>query len=152
MIVIENFNQVLAQIETERGISRAVIISAIEQALVSACKRKFHDDSVLNAHLDPLSGEAKIFQHKVVSSSVENSDLEISLQDAKEIEPAAKLGGEILFDVTPSDFGRLAAQTAKQVIIQRIREAEKTVIFDEFQGSPIQIVSLGTQDAYEKSE
>ena len=143
MIVIDNFNQVLAQIESERGIARSVIISAIEQALVSACRRKFHDETILNAHLDPLSGEANIYHHKIVVTTPENPDMEISLEEAILVDSDAKIGGEVLFDVTPTDFGRIAAQTAKQVIIQRIREAEKTVIFDEFQ-EKIDTIITGT--------
>ena len=132
MIVIENLNQVLAQIETERGIGRAAILSAVEQALVSASRRKLGDYLQLRCELDPLTGQAHIFQTKTVVEEVEDADAEISLQDAQKMNPDALVDSNVEMDVTPNDFGRIAAQTAKQVIIQRIREAEKNVIFDEF--------------------
>ncbi len=132
MIVIENLNQVLAQIETERGIGRSAILSAIEQALVSASRRKLGDYLQLRCELDPLTGQAHIFQTKTVVEDVEDADAEISLKEAHKLNPDALLDSNVEMDVTPTDFGRIAAQTAKQVIIQRIREAEKNVIFDEF--------------------
>ena len=133
MLLIDNFRQVTAQIENERGIAPEVLISAIEQALVTACKKKLSEDLLLEATIDTNTGEAKIFQIKVVVNEVEDSDLQISLKDARKKDPTSKIDSEIKYDVTPSDFGRIAALTAKQVIIQRIREAEKSSIYEEFE-------------------
>lgn len=134
MLVIENLEQVLAQIESERGIDRTIIISAIEQALVSACRRKFSEETQLTAKLDLTTGSASIYRVRTVVKTVEDAELEVSLKEAQDIQPGADIGENIVEEVTPNDFGRIAAQTAKQVIIQRIREAEKSVIYDEFEG------------------
>lgn len=141
MIVIDNLNQVLAQIESERGISKEIIMSAIEQALVSACRRKFPEEADLRADLDPLSGHASIYRVFTVVDDVENDDAQLTLKEAKKQQSDIEVGGELIEDVTPDDFGRIAAQTAKQVIIQRIREAEKTMIFEEFTGKVGSIVT-----------
>lgn len=143
MILIDNFDQVAAQIETERGISKEALVFAVEQALVSACRKRFSDEANLEAKVDLLSGEAKIFQTKKVVKEVTDPILEILLAEAKEIESSAKVGEDISFEVTPTDFGRIAAQTAKQVIIQRIREAEKNVIYKEFKDKVGRII-IGT--------
>lgn len=132
MISIENFEQVAAQIESERGISKAELISAIEQALVSACRRRFPETAHLDAYMDPGTGNVEIFRKWEIVNEIEDDTAQILLADAKKQKKDAALGEFIEENVTPSDFGRIAAQTAKQVIIQRIREAEKNVIFDEF--------------------
>ena len=132
MILIDNFSQVVAQIESERGVSRDVLAEAIEQALVAACRKKFDEDAILEAVLDRDTGEATIFQVKTVVETVYDDYLEITLADAQKMHPQAELDQDLRFDVTPRDFGRIAAQTAKQVIVQRIREAEKNVIYEEY--------------------
>ncbi|MGE4169375.1 MAG: transcription termination factor NusA [Candidatus Margulisiibacteriota bacterium] len=132
MILIENFNQVTAQIESERGISKDILISAIEQALVSAVRKKFSEEALLEGHINSDSGEVKIYLRKTVVKKVADADLEILLKEAQALDPAAKVDGTVLIEIAYPEFGRIAAQTAKQVIIQRIREAEKNAIFDEF--------------------
>tara|TARA_A100001015_G_scaffold275987_1_gene333777 strand:- start:184 stop:1602 length:1419 start_codon:yes stop_codon:yes gene_type:complete len=133
MLVIENFKQVTAQIESERGITSEDLISAVEQALVSAVRKKFPENALLEATLDPETGEANIFRLFNVVESPEDSDFELNIEQAKEMDKKAKIDTDIRINITPEDFGRIAAQTAKQVIIQRIREAEKNVIYDEFE-------------------
>jgi N utilization substance protein A len=132
MISIENFEQVAAQIESERGITKADLVSAIEQALISACRRRFPEEAIIDAKMDHVTGAVEIYRKWEIVEEIEIEDAEILLADAKKQEKGAEIGGFIVEIVTPSDFGRIAAQTAKQVIIQRIREAEKNVIFDEF--------------------
>jgi len=143
MIVIDNFSQVAAQIENERGIAKETLVSAIEQALVSACRRKFHDDAILESHLNPDTGEARIFQLWNIVDEVENQHNEMTLDEAQKFRPAIETGEVLKNEVTPGDFGRIAAQTAKQVIIQRIREAEKNIIYTEFKDKVGQIL-VGT--------
>lgn len=132
MIVIDNFSQVVAQIESERGVSRETLAQAVEQALVAACRKRFDDEAILDAVLDRETGEVTVYQVKRVVGTVEDEQLEIALKDAKKMHPDAALDQELRFDVTPRDFGRIAAQTAKQVIVQRIREAEKNVVYAEY--------------------
>ncbi len=132
MIIIDNFSQVTAQIESERGISKEVLLQAIEQALISACRKRFPEEALLDATVDPETGESHIFQIKTIVKSVENADLELTLAQAKALGFTSKTGEDVKIEVTPTDFGRTAAQTAKQVIVQRIREAEKNAIFKDF--------------------
>jgi len=143
MIVIDNFSQVAAQIENERGITKETLVSAIEQALVSACRRKFHDDALLEGELNPETGEARIFQLWNVVEEVDNEYSEMDHEEAQKFRPSIEVGDVLRNEVTPGDFGRIAAQTAKQVIIQRIREAEKNIIYTEFKDKVGQIL-VGT--------
>ncbi|MBT5953966.1 transcription termination/antitermination protein NusA [bacterium] len=143
MILIDNFRQVTAQIESERGVPREVLISAIEQALVAACRRKVTEEAILEATIDPDSGEANIFQVFEVVDEVEDEDLHMKVEDARRKDPSVGVGSQIKVNITPSDFGRIAALTAKQVIVQRIREAEKQSIFEEFKDK-IGTVLIGT--------
>lgn len=141
MIVIENFSQVAAQIESERGITKLDLIDAISQALISASRKKFTEEAILEAQIDHLTGEATIFQKKLVVSEVQNPITEIALNDAVKIDSNLKEGDYLSEEVTFPDFGRIAAQTAKQVIIQRIREAEKNSIFKEFKDKSNQLIT-----------
>ena len=122
------------QLEREKGISKDVLVSSLCDALVAAYKKHIRDKDAENveAILDETTGEIGVFRTKVVVSEVENEDLEISLEDAKEIDEEVELDDEVKIEVTPENFGRIAAQSAKQVITQRIREAERRLVLDEF--------------------
>ena len=133
MIVIDNLLQVANQIETERGVSKDILFQAIEQALIAACRKKYHEEADVRADLNYESGEVKLFLQKEIVEEVYNDVFEIDQKDAKKLDSKAKLGDTIDIVVDDPDFGRMAAQTAKQVIIQRIREAEKDAVFSEFQ-------------------
>lgn len=141
MIIIDNLLQVANQIESERGVDKHVLFSAIEQALASACRKKYHDEVNTAVELNQLTGEARIYIVKVVVDEVEDENLEITKEAAKQFIPSPKLGDEVKIEDTSSDFGRLAAQTAKQVIVQRIREAEKDSVYDEFKDKVGQILT-----------
>ena len=133
MILIDNYSQVSAQIETERGISRESLAEAIETALVSACKRSYPEEVELDAHINSNTGEATIWELKEVVDKNPEEHTQITLSDAQKIQADIQLGDTLRKEITPSNFGRLAAQTAKQVIIQRIREAEKQSVYEDFQ-------------------
>lgn len=122
------------QLEREKGISKDVLVSSLCDALVAAYKKHIRDKDAENveAILDETTGEIGVFRTKVVVSEVENEDLEISLEDAKEIDEEVELDDEVKIEVTPENFGRIAAQSAKQVITQGIREAERKLVLDEF--------------------
>lgn len=132
----EAFEQALEQIEEEKGISREEIISMIEAALASAFRKDYGSKNQnVVVEFDPQNLSTKIFDIKMVVSEVVDPQKEITLEEAKEMDPKYKLGDEIKTDITPSEgtnFGRIAAQTAKQVIIQRLREAERNVMFSEY--------------------
>lgn len=122
------------QLERERGISKDVLIASLCDAMVAAYKKHMHIKEATNieAILDEQSGEIGVFRTKLVVNEVENEDEQISLKDAKEIDEDVELDDEVKIEVTPDQFGRIAAQSAKQVITQRIREAERNLVLAEF--------------------
>jgi len=122
----------LEQIEREKQISKEVLIEAIEAALISAYKRNFGSSQNVFVNVDRITGEVRVYAKKKVVETVENDLLEISLEQAHQISKKYDLGDYVDIEVTPKAFGRIAAQTAKQVVVQRIREAERGVIYDEF--------------------
>lgn len=119
-------------LEHDKGISRDVIVEAIEAALVSAYKRNFNQAQNVRVELNLENGSIRVFARKDVVDQVFDSRLEISLEEAHELNPVYKVGDVVELEVTPKDFGRIAAQTAKQVVTQRVREAERGIIYDEF--------------------
>ncbi len=122
------------ELERERGIAKDVIIASLEDAMVAAYKRhlRIKDATNIESILDEQTGEIGVFRTKVVVNEVEDPDTEISLEDAKEIDDEVEVDDEVKIEVTPEQFGRIAAQTAKQVITQRIRDAERNNILNEF--------------------
>ncbi len=118
----------------EKGISKEVVISSLCDAMVAAYKKHLRLKEIQNveAFLDEQSGEIGIFKGKTVVESVEDEDNEISLAEAKEIDEDVELGDEVKLEVTPEQFGRIAAQAANQVLTQRIREAERNLVLNEF--------------------
>ncbi|MGA9174260.1 MAG: transcription termination factor NusA, partial [Thermoactinomyces sp.] len=126
------FIEALEQLEKEKGISKDILIEAIEAALISGYKRNFHSAQNVRVDINRQSGEVRVFARKTVVEEVLDSRLEISLDAAREIDPNYQLGDIVEIEVTPADFGRIAAQTAKQVVTQRIREAERTAIYKDF--------------------
>lgn len=122
----------LTVLEKEKGISREVIIEAIEAALVSAYRRNFNQAQNVRVDLNLEAGTMRVFARKDIVEEVFDSRLEISLEEARAINPAYELEDVVEIEVTPKDFGRIAAQTAKQVVTQRVREAERGIIYSEF--------------------
>ncbi len=122
----------LDTLEAEKGVSKTIVIEALEAALISAYKRHYGQSQNVEVDFDENEGDINVYAVKEVTDEVMDSQLEISLKDAIAINPAYEVGDRIRFEVTPKDFGRIAAQTAKQVILQRVREAERSIIYDEF--------------------
>lgn len=129
-----NLNEVFEELEREKGISKEVVVSSLCDAMVAAYKKHLRIKEIENveAFLDEQSGEIGIFKGKTVVESVEDEDNEISLAEAKEIDEDVELGDEVKLEVTPEQFGRIAAQAANQVLTQRIREAERNLVLNEF--------------------
>ncbi|RSK27068.1 transcription termination/antitermination protein NusA [Bacillus sp. HMF5848] len=119
-------------LEKEKGISKDIIIEAIEAALISAYKRNFNQAQNVRVDFNQTTGSIRVFARKEVVDEVFDPRLEISLQEARIIDPNYDIGDVIELEVTPKNFGRIAAQTAKQVVTQRVREAERGVIYSEF--------------------
>ena len=120
---------------TERfGLPRETVMEALTAAMASAYRRAVNASAAqqVEARIDPETGDVRVFAEKEIVDSVENPETETTLKAAREVDPEAELGGMVLVDSTPEDFGRVAAQTAKQVILQRLREAERDAQYEEF--------------------
>ncbi|MGX7107513.1 transcription termination factor NusA [Hutsoniella sourekii] len=124
--------QAMDLLEEEKGISREVIKDALETALELAYKRNYDQAQNVEVVFDTETGSIKVYSVKEVVETNYDSTLEISLEEAREINRAYEIGDKIKFEVTPADFGRIATQTAKHVVMQRIREAERDLIYNEF--------------------
>ena len=122
----------LTILEKEKGISRDVLIDAIEAALISAYRRNFNQAQNVRIDLNLGNGSMRVFARKEVVDEVFDPRLEISLEEAQKINPNYVVEDVVELEVTPKDFGRIAAQTAKQVVTQRVREAERGIIYSEF--------------------
>ena len=122
----------LTALEKQKGISRDILVEAIEAALVTAYKRNFNQAQNVRVDLNLDKGTMKVYSRKDVVEEVEDDRLQISLEDAHKINPAYELEDIVEEEVTPRDFGRVAAQTAKQVVTQRVREAERGIIYEEY--------------------
>ena len=126
------FIEALNALEKERGIKKSVLISAFESALIVAYKRNYNSTGNVRAEVNGDTGEYHIYASKTVVEKVENPSQEISLERAKKVNPLYELGDVLEEEAFTKDFGRIAAQTAKQVMVQRIREAERGNIYDEY--------------------
>lgn len=135
--------EALHELEKERGIESDIVFEAIEAALISAYKKNFGSQPNANVRvqIDRITGEIKVFARQEIVEEATDERLEVSLENAQKIHPNYQLGDIIESEVTPRDFGRIAAQTAKQVVVQRIREAERSLIYDEFSNRESDIVT-----------
>ena len=137
------FMEALDELEKDRGIDKDILIDTIEQALLTAYKKNFGSAQNVRVEVDRVKGDVRVFSQRVVvdESDLYDTFLEIELKDAREISPNYELGDIIENEVTPKDFGRIAAQTAKQVVVQRIREAEREIVYNEFMDKENEIVT-----------
>lgn len=126
------FFDAIEQLEHEKGIPKEVLLEAIEAALISAYRRNFASAQNVRVHIERETGKIHVYAQKTIVEKVEDPRLEASLEEARIKNPSLGLGDVLEVEVTPRDFGRIAAQTAKQVVVQRIREAERGIIYEEF--------------------
>jgi N utilization substance protein A len=132
----------LEQLEEEKGISKEVIVEAIEAALLSAYKKNFGVTAQnMRIEVDRDTGEVRAFQIRTVTEEVEDPTTQIALVEVRQYDPSAAIGDTVELEVTPKDFGRIAAQTAKQVVVQRLREAEREMVYKEFRDREGDIVT-----------
>ena len=146
-----DFLTVLEYWEREKGISRDILVAAVEEALVSAAKKAVGPARELRCAIDPKSGDIKAFAKLIVSDKVLSKHDQISVFDARRIKADAQLGDEIEVEVTPTGFGRIAAQYAKQSLMQHVRRAEKQLILTEFKDRVGDIIS-GIVRRFERSD
>ena len=135
------FIRAIEELEKEKGISKDILIEAIELALVSAYKKNYGTSQNVRVSIDRDTGDIDVLMRKDVVDEVSDDLVEISIKDAMEIDPRYVTGDIIEYQVTPRDFGRIAAQTAKQVVVQRIREAERGMVFDDYINKQGEIVT-----------
>src|SRR5438445_10964847 len=147
----DDFLAVLEFWEREEGINRDVLVAAVEEALVSAAKKAVGPARELRVAIDRKSGDIRAFAKLVVSEKVISKHDQISLFDARRIKADAQLGEELEVEVTPTNFGRIASQNAKQALMQHLRRAEKELIYSEFKDRTGDIVS-GTVRRFERSD
>ncbi|MDP4160163.1 MAG: transcription termination factor NusA [Bacillota bacterium] len=143
------FIEALHELEKGRGISAEVLFEAIEAALISAYKKNFGSLQNVRVLIDRLTGEFKVYARKTIVETVEDARTQVGLEDARKLDPNYQLEDIVEYEVTPRDFGRIAAQTAKQVVVQRIREAERGMIYDEYVNREGDIVT-GVVQRYEQ--
>src|ERR671910_2667922 len=122
----QDVNRVIEQVSKEKGIDKSILIAALETAMVSAAKKTFGHQRKIEAQFNPEIGEVELFEAKTVVENVTDPAVEGDLNEAKEsLDPDAEIGDELLWKLDSSMFGRIAAQAAKQNIVQRVRDAER---------------------------
>lgn len=146
-----NLKHTIDQIVKEKGIDKSVVLEALEQAVLTAANKKFRNTRDLEAHYNPEIGEVELFEFVTVVDEVQDSYKEIDLEEAREEDPDVEIGDSIGMKMDASGFSRIAAQTAKQVIIQKVREAERETIFNEFMERQGEIIN-GVVRRFEKGD
>lgn len=136
-----DLNYVIEQVGKEKGIPKETIIEALEEAILSASKKKYGSHLDLEAHYNEELGEIEVFQFKTVVEEIKEPDMEIGEEDAKHHDPDCLIGDAIGIKLDTSSLGRIAAQTAKQIIIQKVRSAESDVIYNEYKGKKNEIIT-----------
>ena len=131
----------LEDLEKEKGIKKEYLLDSIETALVTAYKRNFDSLENVRVEMDRKTGATHVYSIKVAVEKVENSETQISMEEAKKINPDISEGETVEIEIVPRNFGRIAAQTAKQVIIQKLRELEREIIFNEYNDRKGEIVT-----------
>ncbi len=142
---------VIEYLQREKGIDKEVLIEAVEQALLQASKKSVGPARDLRIEIDRKTGEIRAFAKLKVVETVVNKHDEIALADARRRNPNVQIGEDVEVEVTPANFGRIAAQTAKQAMLQKIRQVEKNMVFEEFKGRAGDIIS-GTVRRFERSD
>ncbi len=133
--MLSDLNRVIEQVSKEKQIGREVIVKALEEAMLSAAKKTFGHEKNIEAKFNTELGEVELFEIKTVVERVEDTENQVTLELARtKIDPEAEVGDELLAKLPPEKFGRIAAQAAKQNIIQRVRDAERDIIYNEFKG------------------
>jgi transcription termination/antitermination protein NusA len=146
-----NLKNTIDQIVKEKGIDKMVVLEALEQAVLSAANKKYRNTRDLEAHYNEEIGEVELFEFVTVVDEVKDSYKEIDLEEAREVDPDVEIGDSLGMKMDASDFTRIAAQTAKQVIIQKVREAERETIYNEFIERKNELIN-GIVRRYEKGD
>jgi len=147
--MISDLSRIIDQVGKDKGIDKTILIDALEQALLAAARKKYGPKQEIEAKYNEEAGELELFQFKTVVKDVKNPPAEISLKEAKELDADVEIGDSLGTKIDIAEFGRIAAQTAKQVIIQRVKDAERENIFEDFKDRKGEVIS-GTVQRFEK--
>ena len=146
-----NLNHIIDQVVKDKGIDRDVLVEALESAVLSAANKKFRNTRDLEAHFNDEIGEVEVFEFVTVVDEVVDSYKEIDIEEAREIDPEVEVGDSLGMMLEAGSFSRIAAQTAKQVIIQKVREAEREGVYKEFKDRVGEVVN-GIVRRYERGD
>ena len=133
--------QIADAVAREKSIDRQIVVDAMQDAIAKAARSRYGAETDVHAEIHPKTGELRLARHLQVVETIENNSIEILLADARRHNPAAQIGDVIADPLPPFDFGRIAAQSAKQVIVQKVREAERDRQYDEFKDRVGEIVN-----------
>ena len=146
-----NLTHIIEQVGKDKGISKEILIDALETALLKAAEKRFGANKEIEAHYVEEAGEIELFLFKDVVEEVEDPDLHISFEDARKLDPECVIGDSIGVKLDSKEFGRIDAQTAKQIIIQKVREAERNIVFNEYNDKKGEIIT-GIVQRFDKGD
>ena len=146
-----NLKNVIEQVGKDKGLDKSILIDAMESALLTAAKKKYGSIKDIEAHYNEEIGEIELFQFREVVEDVTNQFLEVSLEEALKLDPEVEIGDSLGVKLDTSELGRIAAQTAKQVIIQKVKEAERDIVFNEYKERTGEIVA-GIVQRFERGD
>lgn len=149
--MITELDRILEEVRRDKDIDKQILVQTLEAALLKAAKNRYGHNVDIEAHFNPELGEVELFQFKIVVKEVKNEKSEISLEDSKELDPDAQIGDSLGTKLDTANFGRIAAQTAKQVIIQSIREAERDNIYQNYKDRKGELIN-GIVQRFDKGD
>ncbi|MCK4738925.1 MAG: transcription termination/antitermination protein NusA [Deltaproteobacteria bacterium] len=149
--MLANLAQIIEQVGKDKGIDKDVLISALEAAMLKAAEKRFGQGKIIEAHFNPEEGEIELFIFKTVVEEVGDPDIDISLKEAHEYDPEAEFGDSLGLKLDSKEFGRIDAQTAKQIIIQKVRDAERDIVFNEYSEKKGEIIT-GVVQRFERGD
>jgi N utilization substance protein A len=139
--MISDLTRMIDLVSREKGVERGVLIRALEEAVRAAARKKYGPDYDLEVNYDEELGEIEVFEFKEVVENVTNEHIQISLEDAHKVDPESEVGDSLGIKMDTDTFGRIAAQSAKQVIMQRLKEAERDIVYDDFKDRRGEIIN-----------
>jgi len=151
MVMVGNLNHIIDQVVKDKGIDRRILVEALESSVLSAANKKFRNTRDLEAQYNPETGEVELFEFVTVVEEVSDSYREIDLEEAREVDPGVEVGDSLGMKIDAGQFTRVAAQAAKQVIIQKVREAEREGVYNEFRHRVGELVN-GIVRRYERGD
>ncbi|MFO7751480.1 MAG: transcription termination factor NusA [Desulfobacteraceae bacterium] len=140
-MLITDIKRIIDQVSRDKGIDSEILIQTLKEAIIAAARKKYGLKADIEVHYDNKSGQVEVFHFKEVVRDVENPEIELSLEEGYKYDPECEVGDSLGIRIDAGEFGRIAAQSAKQVIIQKMREAEKNAVYENFIGKKGQIIN-----------